>query len=540
MIEGPGTRILAGSYHALTSRGDLLLARRTGAPEGSLTLIDPQRERSCELEGAARFVYPSIGWIAHTSATDASSQGEIHFATPECDPLPSVVAGASLPFDVTHDHEAVLLVGDELRAIDPITGADRVIASAYAGADRLFLPGQQVYVWLVASQGELILFDARWRELSRFGEDVREVATISSPGAALVQDGNALHLLRITAESSLLDTVLTQDGCRPYAADREHFTYLSPCSERRLHSLDASNGDVDFGPLDVDPKYTLPVSLGSASAQNRTLRLFMLREVDTTIGLGELWALDVPRDATSSSNDGAAGAPGSDAEAIPHKIANAADLAWLHSTPRRDGTYALVDVEAGVGRVVYVPRAGEAETIVDAVPRTARNLFYYRRDYWFFAHAAPGRDAHLVRICKLAGCSPAVAAAELPTETIAERVPELGFASAVSSEDFALLHDAEAGLGTLSIQDGPVVAGGVPAGGFVGLYPIMNRGVAYLTRFDVERRTGALEYWNQSLDARGLVAENVAEFLRADWPYMGLIYLVPNGDNAGLWYARGK
>lgn len=508
-IEGPGKRLLAGNFHALTTRGGMLMVRKTDGPSDTLVLVDPQHETSCEIANAERFVHASTGWVAYSDGT--SNQGEVHFANDDCTPLPAVVADASLPYDVTGDGEAVMTLGSALVAIHPTTEEKRVLADPYGAVQQLVSPDRQGYVWLVKQGDQLIEFDSDWRELSRIGEKVGEMASISTPPTLAYEDNGKLNRVTVDAKGKLSIKLVSEDACRPRTASSDYFTYLGPCQEPTLHTLSGRGEQVDWGALGIEPEHVIAYSEAKTG-----LRLLFVRDVDAAVGTGTLWSLDAPN-------------------AEPRKLAERADLGWVQ-VAKDQSVYALVDVENDLGKIVHVTNDGTTEELVSEVPRNGNNQFFYGRQFWFFAHPAGDGTSELVRICALTGCDPSAP----PVQSIASGVPDWGFASALDSDHVAVLHDVSGGLGTLSTDSGALVAEGVPQGGFAGLYPIMNQGVAYLKGFDSERSVGTLEYWNLSLDARGTVAQNVSEFIRADWPYMGLVYLVPNGDSAGLWYARGK
>ena len=508
-IEGPGKRLLAGNFRALATRGGMLMVRKADGPSDALVVVDPQHESSCELDNAERFVHATAGWMAYTDAT--SNLGEIHFANDDCTPLPAVVADASLPYDVTGDGEAVMTIGTALVAIHPTTEEKRVLADPYGAIQQLAARDQRSYVWLVQQGDQLIEFDSDWRELSRIGEKVGEMAYISTPPTLLFEDAGKLNRVSVDGDGNISLAVVSEDACRPRAASSQYFTYLTPCNDPKLHTLSGRGADVDWGALGLQPEHVIADTDGTSS-----LRLLFVRDIDANVGTGTLWSLDAP-------------------DGEPRKLAERADLGWVQ-VGEDESVYALVDVENNLGTIVHVAKDGSTEELVSEVPRNGNNQFFYGRQFWFFAHPTSDGTSDLVRICALAGCDKSAPA----VQSVARGVPDWGFASALDSEHVAVLHDVSKGLGTLSTDSGELVAEGVPQGGFSGLYPIMKEGVAYLKGFDSERSAGTLEYWNLALDARGTVAANVSEFIRADWPYMGLVYLVPNGDNAGLWYARGK
>jgi hypothetical protein len=61
-----------------------------------------------------------------------------------------------------------------------------------------------------------------------------------------------------------------------------------------------------------------------------------------------------------------------------------------------------------------------------------------------------------------------------------------------------------------------------------------------MTAYDAEQLVGDLEYYNVKLGARGLVSHGVSEFIEVTWPHQGIVYTVPTGDGAGIWFARAK
>ncbi|HET9934368.1 MAG TPA: hypothetical protein VFQ35_26880 [Polyangiaceae bacterium] len=510
-IEGPGKRLLAGNFHGLTTRWGRLVMRKVDGPKNTLVSVDPQHESSCELENAERFAYASTGWVAYSDA--ASNFTEIHFAAEDCTALPAVVSNASMPYDVTEDGEAVMVIGSALVAVDPVTEQRRVLADPYTSVQQLGSRDQKGYVWLVKQGDQFIEFDWNWKELSRVGEKVGGLAFVSSPPTLAFEDNGKLNRMSVDADGKLSISLIAEDGCRPRTASSTNFAYLSPCNEPTLHTVSGRGTDVDWGALGVQPEQAVALPKGTSGIQ-----LLFLRDIDPNVGTGSLWLLD---------------APGGE----PQKLAEHADLGWVQAA-KDDSIYALVDIENDLGKVVHFAKDGSTEELVTEVPRNGNNQFYYGRQFWFFAHPQSDGTSELVRICALASCDGNAGAPAV--QSIARGVPDWGFASALDSNHVAVLHDVSKGRGTLSTDSGALVAEGVPQGGFAALYPIMKQGIAYLTHYDSERAVGTLEYWNLELDARGTVAENVSEFMRADWPYMGIVYLVPSGDNAGLWYARGK
>jgi hypothetical protein len=80
------------------------------------------------------------------------------------------------------------------------------------------------------------------------------------------------------------------------------------------------------------------------------------------------------------------------------------------------------------------------------------------------------------------------------------------------------------------------VGEGVPVGGFDFLSSYS--GLAYLSEWNHTSRVGTLRAWNSELDSVARVSTDVSEFI--EWPEAGIVYAVPTGDRAGVWYAEFK
>ena len=65
-------------------------------------------------------------------------------------------------------------------------------------------------------------------------------------------------------------------------------------------------------------------------------------------------------------------------------------------------------------------------------------------------------------------------------------------------------------------------------------------GFAYIGNYDAKALTGTLFVQNVDLDSTLTVAHGVSDFVATNYPLPGILYTVPTGTNAGIWFARAK
>jgi len=64
--------------------------------------------------------------------------------------------------------------------------------------------------------------------------------------------------------------------------------------------------------------------------------------------------------------------------------------------------------------------------------------------------------------------------------------------------------------------------------------------LTYTDAWDIQNGVGSLNLYELDLDATTFISGGVREFLEIFWPWEGIMYVVPNGDRAGIWVARAK
>jgi hypothetical protein len=64
--------------------------------------------------------------------------------------------------------------------------------------------------------------------------------------------------------------------------------------------------------------------------------------------------------------------------------------------------------------------------------------------------------------------------------------------------------------------------------------------LAYTDSWDDEHDVGRLNIRELDLETWTFVSDQVREFIEIFWPWEGLMYIVPEGDQAGIWVTRAK
>jgi hypothetical protein len=113
----------------------------------------------------------------------------------------------------------------------------------------------------------------------------------------------------------------------------------------------------------------------------------------------------------------------------------------------------------------------------------------------------------------------------------------------------ALISAANSSVGNLTLlryptaaSSGPdsprTVASDVPVGGY-SFFEGMSA-LAYIENWKTDAGVGSLVVHELELDARSDISNDVKEFKEVIWPFEGVMYIVPSGDQAGIWVARAK
>ena len=237
---------------------------------------------------------------------------------------------------------------------------------------------------------------------------------------------------------------------------------------------------------------------------------YYLEDVDPSTGLGTLFAAR----------------PGDD---TPTRIGANAALERAISVAERTGWsgVALVDVQDGLGRLLRWSWDGTQETLAENVDRAATGASYLAN---YDGHAGDQLSLDI----------------EANVTLVQSGAPP--FNSAIVSGDGAWalrLGQYDGIAGDLLLAQGvgsnaEVVAHGVAANQYQFTTIIPLPGFAYLADYDEKSLTGSLLVDNLALGSTLTVAHGVSDFVATNYPLPGILYAVPLGVNAGLWFARAK
>jgi hypothetical protein len=410
-----------------------------------------------------------------------SPQLEFHRLT-DCSRSSVVLSGASLPLIPPPDHPLpVLLVqqADKLIAVDPwedvTTDLETGVQAAFIGPS---------WVWTL-SDGTVT---AR-------SHDLKKVVTVSDSVTEWVPwQGDAM--LYVSAGSlywaetpEATPKLLAQDACGVAPAGSNYITFRSPCSDgtvvvSNLTSPAESLGFAASGPFSV---------LSTASSTSPWVAF--LDEVDPSTGLGVLKASRLGEE--------------------PVIVAQASSLVQL-GNPTADGITMIVEQ----GTVPRLIRWTPSKTTDLAEHATA-----YLHPYAVVDH--DGTSGRLVEV------------GDTEVTTIAAGVPDLGDTVPPGR---ALLRDFDGQQGTLVLlerKDGKpslrTVSEQVPWR--LHLFLLDQDGISYMTDYDTKAGTGRLEVRFLKGDSTYHV-ENVRQWGTVGWPSPAIVYLVPQGPQAGIWHAE--
>jgi hypothetical protein len=522
-VDGPGSRLAAGPFNTVGLDFDLdtdvhLLARRRDDLGTSMTLFGPSAQNGCTIAPntstwfASKPATKPYRLLPYLESRAANGLGTLRFSSVDCKVEPYTLDNALGPIDPPIDRGFLVRQGSGLVLADPWNGTTEPIVSDLR---RLILVGSQFLVW---GDAQLITFDNDLNVLGRFGNHVTAITDLDYGAAFAVEDDDGLHSLILdwNGPSFSFDTV-DAEACAlgPISDELGWVTVHSPCSDGHLlaESIDLSGGvtakQLAFG-VAADSRFAKIAGANSTGAAT-TLLAYYLEDVDASSGLGTLFAV---------KPDGEPLQIGVNA-ALERAISIRESATWAG--------VALVDVQAGLGRLVRWAWDGTEETLAENVDQ---------------ASTGPGLlanyDGHAGDVLSLdiQGNVSIVENGAPPFNTTAR---SNNYTWALRLEHF----DGVTGDLALAQSQGPgasfeTVARGVPVNQYQFMTVVPLPGFAYIGDYDEQSLTGTLFVQNLTLGSTLTVAEHVSDFIATNYPLPGILYAVPVGQNAGLWFARAK
>ncbi len=521
-IDGPGARLTAGPFNTVGIDFDLdtqihLLARRRDDHGTSMTLFGQDAQTGCTI------VPNSATWFAskpsakpyrllpYFESRDATGAGTLHFSSVDCKIEPYSLDNAFGPSAPQLEQGFLVRQGGGLVAADPWSGTT---TSVVTDLRRLIPIGSRFLVW---GDSQVIAFDSDLTELARFGKNVTAVTDLDFGSDFAVQDDDGLHaLIPDWSGPGFSFKLIDPDACAlgTTGADVAWVVVHSPCSDDHLvaESIDPTGvEDVQRLPFaaQADSQSAKIVRFSTSTASSTDLVVYYLKDLDPSTGLGTLFA---------AKPDGQPVEVGTSA-AIERAFLLEKGSAWTG--------FALVDVQAGLGRLVRWQWDGVQETLAENVDRTA-NVPGFLANYDGHAGDVLSVDVHGDTAVQQSGAPP--------------------FSTTLRSSDYewaVRLEHFDGVTGDLTLAKGldssfETVARRVPPNQYQFTTIIPLPGFAYLGNYDETSLTGTLFVQNLTLGSTLTVAKNVSDFVATNYPLPGILYAIPVGQNAGIWFARAK
>ncbi len=526
LLDAPGRKLASGTYSNLELDGSLdkggyVLAKRHDVEPQSLAIISFVGSGACEVSPAQAFQRISSrvdvalpGLIAYQAERDGQGRGQVDFVGFDCQPRLSPVSSASLPevpFPrskprglLTLDVDGALSLVDA-RAGELVPVADGVSSGRAEGK----------YLWTI-EEGVAHVYDQDLDEVASWGQNVRELTIrggTQEPSAVLVDDDGLSFASVETGEK----TLVSKTGCAPVSLASGVVGYFDPCESRALTlsipgtSLSSEEDRVTIRVADdvVLHQFALVSFRGDSGAL-----LYLANEAPGT-------SRDTLRAVRLRGGD----EPGATDDRVLSK--SAALIA---------GNIYL-DWDGSSGTLV-VPRYDEDDdgVFVDKLVEVASNVAQL-----------PGGTVSSPRGIlerfdgSVGDLSVAVARGDgYETRKLAGGVPIQDQTFDQESGDFAFVGDFDGVSGTpYLVRGGRVRAVGKKALPGTLRFLEQPRAIAYLA----ENGTGTsatLRAWLIDAELDYQVAERVTEYRELPWPSPGLLYSVPEGDRAGIWFAKAR
>ncbi len=516
-IEGPGRRIASGQFSGPLidpwgENGSVIVAFRHES-DGPHLLMQPfDGSQGCELgRGRRCIVYNKLAGlkqlVAYLEQTDESGRGPLRFAGHDCTEAMAPIADANLPAAVFDDPPGYLVeAGGQLLDVAPWKKQIKPLAGQLRGWG--FWEEKDKSFWFI-DDGQFVVMNARREELFRGGKDVTEMVRFPTSSRFLLVDGGQLnHFQSFAAKAQLVATQV----CSPRFQSGSKLSYFSPCDAGALIVADLTEGKktpIDSGIRTIDGYYP-------STTQGDTV--FYSKPALAPADGMVLWMAQ--------------------GESLPVPIAK--HFVRLEAVVEQSPLSLLLLVGGDGQRASLVKWTSKGSSpVLDNVSLEYSGGLLANYD---------GQLGDLF-----------VGAATSAPQRVAQGVPVVASPLRSQSTEFpvcpvALLTNAKDWVGTLALAEGyqassadcPVlkqpkvtaIASGVPAAS----YQFFDKmpAIGFLENWNRESGTGQLALYNTELGAHNVIASDVREFIEMLWPNVGVLYVVPTGDNQGIWIARAK
>jgi hypothetical protein len=453
--------------------------------------------------------------IAYEEAANNDGYGTVHFVDHNCKEYGDPLKNAKLPNWLYKDPPGYLVdVRDsggrrQLLVVAPWSNQTTVLASDVTWSQKWSNADGAV---AVIDGGHFRIFDAQQQLMADIGATVTNMVNLpGSSGAFALIDGGRLLTYQSMSDASPVE--VASDACEPVPDSGGCLFFFSPCSERKLQCFRADSKQT----IMIDTGVQSVVSSRSGTSDARIAALYTKANSQDR-GNRDLWMFTTGE---------------SPLLMIP-KFSRL--YAWSPPTTEVD---ALVNADSDIGQAVRHTPSGDT-VIIDAVSVNFTQ--------GLLANFDVSRSVGDLYSPIQASQTPVKVASGVPyvphQDTIVTSKNE-----ATVSYGRAVLTNATGSVGDLTLlrypptsADGPesprVMASQVPMLHYK-FFEYMNA-LTYTDQWNSDKSVGRLNLYELDLDARTFISDEVRDFQEVIWPWVGVMYVVPDGDRAGIWVARAK
>jgi hypothetical protein len=524
-VGGPGTRVAQGHFSSpivdpWDDDGPVIVAFEFKDDGPHLTMRPLSGNSGC----GTGIAYSSIvrdkldnlaQLIAYEEAADADGYGKVHFVDHKCKEYGEPLNNAKLPTILYEDPPGYLLdardvdARHQLLVVAPWSNKTTVLASDVTWWQKW---SNLVDAVAVIDGGHFRIFDARQQLVTDIGTNVTGMVNLpgSSGAFALIDNGKLLTYQSISDTSPV---EVASDVCEPVPDSGGCLFFLSPCSERALQCYRADSKQTD--PIDTGVQ---SVVSGRSGTSDGKIAVLYTKKGSQDENSRDLWMFTT----------------GESPQLMLPKFSRL--YAW---TPPAAEVDALVNADSDIGQVVRHTPAGDTVIIEAVSVNFSQGLLAN-----FDVSRSVGDLYSPVQL----GQTPVKIASGVPYVSRQQTIVTSENAATVSYGK-ATLTNASNAMGDLTLlrypptsADGPesprIIASKVPMLHYR-FFEYMNA-LTYTDEWDADKGVGSLNLYELDLDARTFISDEVREFQEVIWPWVGVMYVVPDGDRAGIWVARAK